>query len=177
MSFRDWAYFITAMAVICFSLFRFVKNRDNNSSYLFMAVIVVAEIMSRFLYGNIFGETMPSKVAASINIIALLALLPRGGGVIKLVIMSFYGLLIFAHYFSDMFFQDIKFPYLHFVRVLSYTQLVVLLFLPKIESFNWYGEFSKWLINRPILGIGFSYYISNHFNGLGTAYQRETKNR
>ena len=141
-----------------------------------MSLVLLAEIITYNIYGQQTSAPAVHKDAATISMLALVALMSiGGGGVVKLLVMMLYGIIILIHYIFATFYADLRYPYLDIVVLLSYIQLMAVLFSPKIESTSWYDYCSRLLVNRPILGKYFSYYIGSHFDGSDTIYQREKK--
>lgn len=180
MSFRDAVYLYFAIGVALFVLVMVVAKRfglvktNYSVSTILMAGIVLSEIYARFTYGGIMGESATYRVAASIELVALIALLPiMGGGIVKIIIMMIYAGIIATHWIAWSLFKGTMFPYLDIVTILSYIQLTIILSSSLIERAKWYGDVSRILIRSPVMGGYFSYYISNHFNGAPTIYQRE----
>lgn len=154
-----------------------VARNSYSTSYKVISIVLFIEIFTIYLSSKFILHTgIDYKFWAAMHILCLLSLAPlQGGGVVKIGILVLYGLMMVTHYIFANFYSGVVRPYLDIITVLSYVQLLVVLFAPKIESLSIYDKISRSLIGNSVLGFGLGYYICNNFDGSPTIYQRKKK--
>lgn len=156
----DIVYIATTLSVLAW-----VYLKHSASSKFIMAVLAI-EIAYIFGYSVVNTGNTPYFVSAIAQLMAIAFLsLMSGGGISKIIVMFIYVIMLFCHL---LFFINAPYqarPYLDILAVLSYLQMGVVLFRPKIESAFYGGRFSNYLVGRPFVGGLFRYWIDYDHKG------------
>ncbi|PHS02101.1 MAG: hypothetical protein COA78_21895 [Blastopirellula sp.] len=166
----DIAYILTTVSVLFWVCFK------HGASSRFIMAILAVEIAYVFGYSVFNTGNTPYFVSAIAQLIAIffLSVMP-GGGISKIIIMVIYLFMLLSHLF---FFIHLPFqarPYLDFLAFMSYSQMVVVLFRPRIERFFRGGHFINGLVGYPIFGSLFRYWVLLSYDGSEKGGEKEWK--
>lgn len=156
----DIVFILTTVSVLTWVCFK-----QSASSKFIMAVLAL-EIFYIFGYSVFNVGNTPYFVSAFAQLAAIAFLsLMSGGGISKIIVMFIYVIMLLCHllFYFNMPFQAR--PYLDILAALSYLQMAVVLFRPKIESVFYGGRFNSYLVGRPFVGGLFRYWIDYDFQG------------